>query len=104
MQHPASKLLFCGYLEVDPRTKEVPHVHVLNIQTINNPLVVVRDFHPIFTKSNKICELRSKKEEKYLPYIIMKPRRDWSILFQSMIRNNFGKRKSVVPDFSKYYD
>jgi hypothetical protein len=25
-------------------------------------------------------------------------------LFQSMIRNNFGKRKSVVPDFSKYYD
>lgn len=48
LQHPASKLLFCGVFDVEHTRSMILKANLVPVAAINGPAIVIRDFNPIF--------------------------------------------------------
>ena len=110
MQHPASRLLFKGEKERMAEDNRYPEVHVIPVDAFVGPAIVFRDFCPMFrnTKDRRkgaVIEKWTNSEiDRSMRYLILRPHRQWSSLFQSMARDKFGNTNKVVPDFIPYLE
>jgi hypothetical protein len=108
MQHPASRIVFKGTLERTKEQKRYPEVHICPVDMVVGPAIVFADFHPAFhkTRENKkgavIHKWADKDIDRMMSFIVIRPRRQWSHLFQAVSRNTFGKQNMVKPDFGPY--
>ena len=104
-QHPASKLLLKGRLEVQgtqPKVSVVPLVHLIR------PACVIPDFDPVFDQKQRIITMLPARDKAY-DHIVLRSREQWSSLFQTLCvsavsRKNekgkhFGKAKRFSPRF-----
>ena len=95
--HPASRLLFRGRMEME--TQQVPMCRIVNIESLQGPATVIRDFDPVFPNRGPMISSMLQPGDSGHEYIIIRPRRNWADVFWSVASDKFGKTKRVSPKF-----
>ena len=97
IQHPASKLIFKGKMEMDGQTIRTT---LTPMDTLTGPAIVVQDFDPVFTKGSK-TKIKSmlQPRDPGFEHMIIRGRRQWSDVFQAMCRKKYGNRTVRPPKY-----
>ena len=99
-QHPASRLLFKGGLEMTKtrgKSTNIPVVHCVPLRAIVGQAIVIQDFDPVFEEKGTTIRRMLQPKDPGHEHIIIRYRRDWSTVFQAMATNQFGKELRVNP-------
>jgi hypothetical protein len=98
IQHPASKLIFKGVLEVENGTNTALTT-LTTLDNLDGPAVCFPDIDPVFTPKTSTIASFHQPGDKGHHHMILRNRNQWSLVYQAMCVNKYAGGKRNNPTF-----